>query len=349
MHCDHLHSMVPLERYRDIMAALASERDWWGDSYWLRFAAQAAVLCPDAPATIASRIRTLAESLAKHAAWYESLASPARFVVAAMLIQHHVPVHEFIAEHRRLGELFREVGLRHGGFAHTIAVLILHFAPERKPMSMLEAERLKAIYDQMKKFHWWLTGPEDLPACAALAQCEGTAEAVVARAEDAYQQLHRAGLVRGEHLQTAANLLPLAGVPIDVVVRRYLALRASLEASAGPLDPERYDALALLSLLDHRPDLVAQRVVAVRKELELFQPEHVGISTFALAADLAFLDLVRLGSDQEPHGDAQGMAGMLRTLHTYHVASAVLVSQLDIELDRPVGGVPPSGWPYAVL
>ncbi len=349
MHCDHLHSMVPLERYRDIMAVLASERDWWGDSYWLRFAAQAAVLCPDPPATIASRIRLLAEALAKHASWYESLASPARFVVAAMLIQHHIPVNVFVAEHRRIADLFQEVGLRHGGFPHTMAVLILHLSQQGTPIGMMEAERLKAIYDQMKRFHWWLTGPDDLPACAALAQCQGTAEVAVARAEDAYQQLYTAGVSRGTHLQTAANLLPLANAPIDQAVRRFLALRTAIEQRSGALAQERYDAVAVLSLLEHRPEMVAERVAAVRRELELFQPDHAGVSTFALAADLTFLDLVRLGPDGEAITDASALAAMLHSLHTFHLASAVLVSQLDIELDRPLGGLPPAGWPYAIV
>ncbi len=125
MQTDHLHShdLIPLDRYREIVTALALQGDAWDDGFWRRYAAQVVVMCPGEPAALAHGILRVAQALQEHTPWYRSLASPGRFAVAAMLIQHHVPVAEFMAESTRAGELFSAVGLRHSGFYQTMAVL----------------------------------------------------------------------------------------------------------------------------------------------------------------------------------------------------------------------------------
>jgi hypothetical protein len=338
--------MIPLERYRQLIAALSSSSDAWDDAFWLRFAAQAAVMSPDSPTTLAHRIRDVSDVLQKRSHWYQTLASPARFVIAAMLIQHHLPVATFIAEHARIAALMTEVGLRHGRFHETIAVLILLMSPGHQPAALLELERVKAIYDQMKHFHWWLTGPADLPACAALAQCPGSVERMMVRVEDAYQQLHGAGMPTGKRLQTAAHLLPLGGPDLDQTVARYRALAEALGERTGHLSEMHYDPLALLALLEHRPAQVLDRLAAVTGELDLLQPECRGEANLLIASDLTVLDLVRCGQDLQPHSNPQAVAHMLRTLHAYHLASAVLISQVEPDLVQFVGAADVAPLPY---
>lgn len=345
MHLDHLHSLIPLERYRDIIAALEPERGSWLDEFWLRIAAQVAVLAPDEPKQLAHRIRHLGGALASHAKWYQDLASPLRFVVAAMLVQHHIKVHDFIAEHGRVAELLQRVGLRSVGFHHTMTVLILMISPEHIGCGMLEAERLKAIHQSMKRFHWWLTGADDLPACAALAHCHGSAAEVVGRAEACYQQLHESGMERGNHLQTAANLLPLTGLDADAAVARYRALKGRLEAREGTLLPSHYEVLSLLSLLDHDPETVIARLLAVHHELQLFQPDVVAAANLIIAADLTCLDLLRFNRAQQPLTGTAGEPVMRRSLHTFRLAAAAMLSRVDVDLALPAAGMVPAGWP----
>ena len=346
MHCDHLHSMIPLERYRDIIAAIGAKRESWADSFWMRFAAQAAVLCPDPPEQLAKRIHHIASALQQRTAWYRTLASPVRFVVAAMLIQHHIPVADFLGECDRASEVFKEVGLHHHGFYETMAVLILRLSAKHPAPSLIQADRIKSLYDHMKGFHWWLTGPSDLPACAALASCPGPAEVVVAHVEDAYQQLKASGLARNHHLQTAANLLPVLGVPIDEGVSRYRALKMAFEVRNGVLDVESYDALVVLALIHQTTDIIINRLFSVREELDLFQPEQCGPANFLIAADLTVLDLVRFGPDQEQIRQPQDVESMMATIHAFHIASAVLVSQVQPEMIQPLGCLDAMGWPY---
>lgn len=339
-------SMIPLERYRELISALSNKNDAWDDTFWLRFAAQSAVMCPDQPAILAKRIRDVAEVLLKRSHWYQTLASPARFVVAAMLIQHNIPVANFVAEHARITALMSEVGLRHGKFYETMAVLILLMSPGHQASSLLEMERVKAIYDQMKRFHWWLTGPDDLPACAALAQCPGSAELLMARVEDAYQQLHGDGMPTGKCLQTAAHLLPLAGPDLDRTVARYRGLAAVLVEYTGSLSEAHFDPLALLTLLDHEPEVVIDRLAAVINELDLIQPECRGAANILIASDLTVLDLIRSGHDLAPLTQPHAAAHMLRRLHAYHIASAVLTSQVDADLVEFVSAADTPPWPY---
>ena len=90
---------LPLARFRDIVAALAEPGDTSGERHWLRFAAQAALLCPEDPPEIAADIRQLADALMAQADWYQGLTTPARFAVAALLVQHHLPLRLLLAEH----------------------------------------------------------------------------------------------------------------------------------------------------------------------------------------------------------------------------------------------------------
>lgn len=348
MHFHNLHSVAPMERYRAIITALEPERESWINDFWLRIAAQIAVLSPDDPIHLAKRIRLLGEALASHARWYQDLDSPQRFVIAAMLIEHHIMVYDFLAEHGRIAALLDQVGLRSSGFHHDMTVLILMISPEHVGCTILEAERLKAIYLAMKRFHWWLTGVDDLPACAALAQCHGSAIEVVTRAEACYQLLHESGLARGEHLQTAANLLPLTGLGPDVAVARYRALKSHLESREGTLQPSHYEVLSLLSLLDHAAETVINRMLGMHQELKLFQPDVKAAANLILAADLTCLDLARFDRAQRMLSGTAGESSMWRSLHTHRIAAAAMVSRIDIDLTLTLTDLSTVGWPQSL-
>jgi hypothetical protein len=335
---------TPLARYHAIVEALQSSKDSLDDRYWMRFAAQAAVLSPEEPAAIAAGIRRLGEALLTQADWYQGLSSPARFAVAALLIQHHLPMKALVAEYQRSAALFTAVGLPRRGFAVTMAVLILNLAPEGRALSLGDAQRLKAIYARMRRFHWWITGPADLPACAALAQCPSTAEVVVARVEDIYQQLHAAGMSISHQLHTAASLLTLTGLTAEGSVKRCLALRHQLASRGEVLAPEHYDAIAVLTMLDHDPREVIDRLEATIADLHRDQADLERSAAVAIASDLVFLDLLHLDANLEPLHEASALQARLRTLHAFHIAVAVLISRAG---ESEIVSEAPPAWPIA--
>lgn len=336
-----LHRLIPLERFREILAELDIDHQSFTDAFWLRFAAQASVFHPEAPALLAKRVRLIADHLMAHAAWYKPLASPLRFVVAALLLRHHARLKEFLAEYHRIGEMLDKVGLRHGGRYEPLTVLILMSAPDHDVFSMLEAERLKVLYGHLKRFHWWLTGKDDLPAVAALAQIPGHPEVIAAETEDIYQRLANAGCMKGDHLQTAAHLLPLTGRRSDEAANRWLSLMRPLEAAAVGLRPVHYDALAVLSQLDQPAQTVVDRVITVQRELDLAMPDLAGDSSLTLAADLTALDLVRFAAD----GRRLAAEELPRRLHALHLATMVQVSQVTMDLGIGTEALPAVPWP----
>jgi hypothetical protein len=338
-----LHRLIPLDRFREILGELDIDHQSFTDAFWLRFAAQAAVCEPDPPAVLAKRIRLIADHLATHAAWYQPLGSPLRFVIAAQLVRQHARLAQFLAEYHRIGDMLDQVGLRHGGRYEPLTVLILMSAPGHDAFSMREAERLKVLYGHLKKFHWWLTGKDDLPAVAALAQIPGHPEVIAASTEAIYQRLADAGCVRGDQLQTAAHLLPLTGQRPDEAANRWLALLRACEATHTTLVPAHYDAVAILSLLDQPATSIIGRLVAVRRELDLAMPDLAGTSSLSLAADLTALDLIRYGAD----GATPVTPAVLSPrLHALGLATMVQVSRVEIDYGSGAADLPPVAWPY---
>ncbi len=334
--------IIPLERFRTILGHLDIDHRSFTDAFWMRFAAQAAVYHPDEPEVLAKRIRLIADHLLAHTEWYKPLASPLRFVVAALLLKYHTTLHSFVSEYHRVGDMLSKVGLRHGGRFEPLTVLILNSAPGHDAFSMLQAERLKVLYKHIKGFHWWITGIDDLPAIAALAQLPGSADIIAADTEAIYQRLAAAGCMKGNHLQTAAHLLPLTGLRPDEAASRWLALMRSMQNAHATLLPVHYDALSVLSLLEQPAQLVIERLLAIRRELDLSAPDLAGESSLSLAADLTALDLIRYGAD----GVALDSAAMPARLHALSLATMVQVSQVEIDLGVGIGTTPPVAWPY---
>lgn len=338
-----IHRLIPLERFRDILGELDLDHQSFTDAFWLRFAAQSAVFQTDTPAVLAKRIRVIADHLLAHAKWYQPLASPLRFVIAALLLKQHARLHDFLGEYHRVGDMLDKVGLRHGGRYEPLTVLILMSAPGHDAFSMLEAERLKVLHNHLKKFHWWITGADDLPAIAALAQIPGNAEVIAASTEAIYQRLADAGCMKGDHLQTASHLLPLTGLrPVDAT-NRWLNLMRELEATTPGLKPVHYDAVAVLSLLEQPAKLVIERVYAVQRELNLATPDLAGSSSLSLAADLTALDLIRYRADGVTPVPPDALP---QRLHALSLATTVQVSQIEIDFGIGVEALPPVAWPY---
>jgi hypothetical protein len=339
---DDIHRLIPLERFREILGELDIDHRSFTEAFWLRFAAQASVFHSEPPAILAKRLRLIADHLLAHAAWYKPLASPLRFVVAALLLRQHARLNDFLAEYHRVGEMLDKVGLRHGGRYEPLTVLILMSAPGHDAFSMLEAERLKVLYGHLKKFHWWITGRDDLPAIAALAQIPLHPEVIAASTEAIYQSLADAGCMKGDQLQTTSCLLPLTGLRLEAAANRWLALMRLLEKTLKRLRPVHYDAIAVLSLLDQSPQQVVDRVITVQREINLAMPDLAGDSSLTLAADLTALDLIRF--DQQG-GDIAPEALSPR-LHALNLATMIQVSQVEIDFGIAVDALPPVTWPY---
>jgi hypothetical protein len=279
-----------VDRFKDIYAALEQERRWWRSTVPLRYAAIAALQCEGRPVEVTRGIRTVNRGLRDGAPWHWSVSPLIQFPVGAILYQHGDTAAQFLRELVRVRGLFRAVRLHRALAYELLAVLIMRLQADGRPISKGTVQRFKAIHDEMKRHHKWLTGPDDFPACAILAGQDGTPRAIGEGIEIIYGELRHQGFSRGNPLQTAANMMYLAPGSAREVAARAAALKAKFKEHKIRTSQNDYDELAMLAILGERPAAVVKRVIAIRKNLAEIRPRIDRATTFGLAVGIAFLE-----------------------------------------------------------
>ena len=316
----------PLGRFTRLYDALNRDRGWWGDASSLRFAAMAAVTCPGEPSEVANTLRATAEEIKKLSGWFGSLTSSLRFIISALLVVNGDSAGAFLDEVKRVEGIFRQHGLRRGGIYETMAILVMRQRHDLKPIPASSVARFGELYEEMKRHHWWLTGPDDFPACAILVGEDGAAGEIGQKVEDIYQALTDAGFSQGDPLQTAANLLYLAHVEPSRLADRYRLLAEGFRSQGVSIWQSDYDELAILSFLDHPTSRVVERVLEHRRQMEALRPKPDSSLTFNLAAGIAFMDLVQLDDDLKTITDAKALLDMQAVINAQQAASAAAAS-----------------------
>ncbi len=276
----------PLARFLALAHALTEERSWWEDRSIMRYAALPLVTTEGDPKDLARRTIAAGKELAHEAAWGSDLRGSLRTVVAAFVVAQGGDVKSFRAAVAAARERFRKAAVRRGGGYETIAAAMLHISGKE---SDADVQRLKAIYETMKVHHWWLTGPEDLPACALLAVHGAEPALMPGRIEAIYTRLRDAGLSAGDGLQMASHVLYLARGDERMLADKFLRLHKGFQGQGIAMWDCDRDELALLCLLDEDPALttatVAKHRERIRRELKF-----VGATTsFSFACGTTFL------------------------------------------------------------
>lgn len=316
----------PVSRFEQIYGLLNQDRGWWGDASSLRFSAMTAVICAGSPGEVATAIRATAEDIKSRVGWFGSLRSPLRFIVSALLVLNGDLPAAFLDEVERVGTRFRALNLRRGGIYETMAVLILRLRRDLEPIPVEALYRFQALYEEMKRHHWWLTGPDDFPACAILVGEEGSPEEIGKSIEEVYQALSSSGLSTGDPLQTAANLLYLAHLRPRDAARRFRDLAEGFRESGVSIWQSDYDELAILTFLEQPAPEIVRRVVGLRSRMEQLSPRPGRLLTFNLAASLAFLELVQVDRDLKAITGAKALLDMQAIINAQQAAAAAAAS-----------------------
>jgi hypothetical protein len=320
----------PLDRFQDLYEALNADRGWFGDPSSLRFAAMTATTCQGSPVEVASSIQSMAEEIKRLSGWFGELNSSLRFIVSAILVLNGDRASDFLADVEQGRKLFRQASLRRGGIYETIAILILRLQNDLAPVTAEAVVRFKAIYEEMKRHHWWLTGPDDFPACAILVGQEASPGEIGEAIERIYQALKETGFSTGDPLQSAANMLYLSRLDPAVAAGRYSELANGFRQSGVAIWQSDYDELAILTFLSHSPRRVVERVLEHRKAMEELKPKPDRSLTFNLAASIAFLELVQLDENLEAITDAKALMDMQSIINAQQAASASAASSAAI-------------------
>ena len=317
----------PLARFAEIYAALDSERKWHGDKVSLRLAAVCLITTPGAAESLAAATRRQDAALRARLGWLSSVGASVSMLIAAQMVKHGDDPDAYVDEVERAREMFRAVGLRRGGVYEFLAVLVLRRVLGRSPIESGHIERFKGIYEAMKRHHWWLTGPEDFPACAMLLGRPEDPAAIGAGTDAIYQALHeRAGLWRGDSLQSAANVLFIAGADPVELADRFALLLAGFRDGGARIGQEQYDELAILCFLAWPIERVVATVLDYRSKLLATQAWIGKAGALNLAASLAFVHIAGADGTLGPLADAKLLLDMQAIVAARDAATAAAVS-----------------------
>lgn len=300
----------PLARFRELFAALDEPSGIMTDRVPLRLAAINLITVPGDARRIAADFFACDADLAERFGLWSAIVAAVRRVIASQLIKSGDPPAEFVAEVDRVRAMFRERRLRRDGAYETLAVLVLRRALGGAPIEPAHVERFQAIYEAMKRHHWWLTGPEDFPACAMLVTRPGEPAAIGDGIEAIYTLLRdRVELWPGDALQTAANVLYVSGAPAAVLVERFELLARHFRSAGITIGIAEYDDLATLCMLPIPVEKIVATVAHYRQQLgaSRWWPSR---GHFSLATNLAFIHLVGSDADLGPLADAKLLLDM---------------------------------------
>lgn len=275
----------PLARFLSLARELADQRHWWEASNVVRYAALPLIVAPGEPKPLVARVVAAADAMSKQAGWFSDLRGSLRHLVSAWLAAAELPVDRFHAACEVIRGRFRSADLRRGGSYEIVAAVMLHLAEAGDDAHVRQMQR---IYTVMKKHHWWLTGANDLPACALLALLGGDISRMEVRIEAIYQRLRERGLSAGSGTQTASHLLHLAPGHEAELVARFMALHdAFVSAGVQMWDADR-DELALLCLLEQDVAATVRTVVEHRAQIRAQLAHSSVVASFSQACGTAF-------------------------------------------------------------
>jgi hypothetical protein len=243
-----------------------------------------------APEAVATSILDVQTALKEAVPWYSDMGSSVRLGLAGMLVRTGDDVSSFLDALEVAQARFREVHLRRSAANEAFATLIHRQLTGRREVTIHDAQRLKAIYEALKGYHWWLTGPEDLASCVVLSSRSGEPQTIGTEVEAIFQALRQAGHSGGEPLQTASFFLTLAEGHPSVLAKRFTWLAGAFRKKGVRILAQDSDELAVLTVLD-RPIFEMVRTVlehrAIISEIGGFGRQ----ATFELAVSTTALEL----------------------------------------------------------
>lgn len=252
-----------LGRYAAIRAELHAISAWRDHPTALRFAALVGAHVPGEPAQVAREIGRAALELQQHAGWFGAMHGALRYTVAAALVATGADPKPFAYEAERVQGLLRELHAPRGKDFVALAIAVLRVLGQGQAIPDDAVVRVKHIYDRLKARHWWLTGADDLPACALLASCADGPAMLGNAVEALYTGLRERGYAAGNHLQAGATLLALPGWEPAAAIARFDRMAHEIRTGDAGVWYEYYPAVAALALADgEAPSLAARFVVS---------------------------------------------------------------------------------------
>ncbi|MER0468873.1 DUF4003 family protein [Bacillus cabrialesii subsp. cabrialesii] len=195
---------------------------------------------------------------------FSTLNSHHRFTVASILDIHfqQEAKQAFLTFIDRYNEMVR-LGYKRDIFTYLSALILLtgksETANHKEQMNMG-----LAVYQQMKKNHYFLTSTQNIPLAVLMAE-NGQGLQALNKAEACYRQLAAGGFRKGHHLHQTSHILALhTEKDAETLVLQCRKLFQTITASHKKPKDVHYPDLALLAFLEE-PDI--KTVLAITHEL----------------------------------------------------------------------------------
>ena len=252
-----------LDRYSSVLRAFEANLPWYGTKDLLQYVAVGVLTVEGTGEEIAKGVHDLEESFSNALPWYRksNIAGLVRLGLSASLYSAGIGASEFLEAHQAAQDFAGSHKRSMKGVFGMLATFILCLQREDAVIERAQVDRLFEIYREMKKYHWWLTGSDDLPACAALVPLPGTAEEVGASTEAMFTGLKsKAGFKTSEALQQAANFLCLTRLPPEEACDRAHQIAEALRERGCSVGKSEYEEVSILCGIPISVDKIADHV-----------------------------------------------------------------------------------------
>ena len=151
-----------------------------------------------------------------------------------------------------------------------------------------DVNKLKNIYDEMKKYHPFLTSSDDYTAAVMIAKQPDRASHLVERAEKYYNALNEKGLSKGNDLQLLAHMLVMNGDYSQELTRNVMQAKEAFEKNYYKVKKIHYPSLGIIALSNQTNEAVklVQDLTAM-KMFKWYKDMALTIASLFLSQDYA--------------------------------------------------------------
>jgi len=221
----------------------------------------------------------VSDSLKKSASLFSPLRSIHFPMTGLIMSSDRMPDEEINRLHRNY-ESLRSVGLKSSNFTYIAAFLM---------DDHMDISRIKAIHEEMKKYHWFLTTNDDYPAATIIAKQEGSVTDLIAASEQYYQALNQNGFYKGNDLQFLANMLVMGGGFNKELVSEVIYARDELSRSGLKAKQMHYPSLGVIALSGRIKEAAAYSLEL--RDMKIFKwYKEMAITTAAIFVSQEVID-----------------------------------------------------------
>lgn len=222
--------------------------------------------------------KQLAEMVKKSASAF----SPLRTIYFSVAGLIYVKGNNFDTEINRLHHNYK--ALKDTGFRSSIHTYIAALLMEKD----IDAGRIKDIYEEMKKYHRFLTSYDDYPAAVIIAKRPERVSQLVETSEKYYQALNEKGFYKGNELQFLANMLVMNGSFSRETLKKVIDTKDAFEKNRNKIKSIHYPAVGIIALSDNTKDAISLvHELTSLKELKWYKNIAVTIASIFVSQEYA--------------------------------------------------------------